>query len=65
MNIEQKSNNKPQQTIQQPRNTNNRVKTFTPEEEQEFIASLLIDDDEDWTEEDENKYQRVMKRLDR
>ena len=43
-----------------------KAKQFTPEEEQEFIHSLIIDnEDEDWTEEDEIKFQRVITRLQR
>ncbi|MDJ0536084.1 MAG: hypothetical protein QNJ70_26950 [Xenococcaceae cyanobacterium MO_207.B15] len=34
-------------------------------EEQDFINSLMVDDENDWSEEDEIKYQRVMRRLQR
>ena len=38
------------------------IKQFTPQEEQEFIASL-INDSEEWTAEEEARYQKVTQKL--
>lgn len=63
MNIEQKIERELQK-INSDRKKPLKIRQLTPEAEQEFIESLITDD-EDWTEEDEIKYQRVMKRLER
>lgn len=63
MNIEQKIERELQK-INSDRKKPHKIRQLTPEAEQEFIESLITDD-EDWTEEDEIKYQRVMKRLER
>lgn len=63
MNIEQKIERELQK-INSDRKKPPKIRQLTPEAEQEFIESLITDD-EDWTEEDEIKYQRVMKRLER
>ncbi|MDJ0742464.1 MAG: hypothetical protein QNJ32_03765 [Xenococcaceae cyanobacterium MO_167.B27] len=64
MNIEQTIKDKSQESNSEPKPTK-KIKQFTPEEEQYFINSLMVDDDNDWSEEDEIKYQRVMRRLQR
>ena len=65
MNIEQRIQDK-LQDINSDNEVTTKVKQFTPKEEREFINSLIIDDeDEDWTEEDEIKFQRVITRLQR
>ena len=64
MNTVQKSKHKPQQNNLK-RDRNSKVKIFTSEEEREFINSLLKDDGEVWTEEDEIKYQKIIERLEK
>ena len=66
MNIEQRIQDK-LQDINSDNEVTTKVKQFTPEEERKFIHSLIIDEDEDedWTEEDEIKFQRVITRLQR
>ncbi|VEP18498.1 hypothetical protein H1P_80053 [Hyella patelloides LEGE 07179] len=63
MSIEQKIERELQKINSDPKKPH-KIRHLTPEEKKDFIDSLITDD-EDWTEEDEIKYQRVMKRLQR